>query len=258
MRQRNADAAAQSPSGDACWLDAHLPGVAENLALDEALLDEAHDGGLRHTLVRTWMAAEPTVVLGSSSRIDEEVDVEACEQLGVRVVRRPSGGLTVLLGPGCLMWSVIVRHPEAAPTIDRVHTAMLEPLCAALRAAGRPVVRRGSSDLAIAVDGVERKVSGNALRVRRHTVLYHGTLLDTFDLPLVARVLRHPPREPGYRAGRDHGDFLANLELGRPALEAAVRCAFGADTVRSDWPVERVAMLVRERYDDPAWTCRLR
>jgi lipoate-protein ligase A len=96
------------------------------------------------------------------------------------------------------------------------------------------------------------------LRVRRHAVLYHGTLLDSFDLPLVARVVRHPPREPGYRAGRDHGAFLANLELGRPALEAAVRTAFGADTVRSDWPVERVAMLVRERYDDPAWTCRLR
>jgi lipoate-protein ligase A len=156
------------------------------------------------------------------------------------------------------MWSVVVRHVQAAPAIDRVHAEMLEPLCAALCAAGRPVVRRGSSDLAIAVDGLERKVSGNALRVRRHAVLYHGTLLDSFDLPLVAQVLRHPPREPGYRAGRGHGDFLANLEMGRPALEATVRAAFGAEQFRSAWPDQRVAALVRERYADPAWTCRLR
>jgi lipoate-protein ligase A len=94
--------------------------------------------------------------------------------------------------------------------------------------------------------------------VRRHAVLYHGTLLDSFDLPLVAQVLRHPPREPGYRAGRGHGDFLANLEMGRPALEATVRAAFGAEQFRSAWPDQRVAALVRERYADPAWTCRLR
>lgn len=257
MRQRDVAAAPRAPAG-ACWLDAELGGVAENLALDEALLAEAHDEPLHRGVVRTWMAAEPTVVLGSSSRLDEEVDVSACERLGVRVVRRPSGGLTVLLGPGCLTWSVIVRHPQAAPAIDRVHAEMLEPLCAALRAAGRPVLRRGSSDLAVALDGVERKVSGNALRVRRHAVLYHGTLLDSLDLTLVARVLRHPPREPGYRAGREHGDFLANLRLGRPALEAAVRAAFGAVESRRDWPGERVAALVRERYSDPAWTCRRR
>ena len=39
--------------------------------------------------------------------IDEEVDRDACRREGVRILRRPSGGLTVVLGPGCLMWSVI-------------------------------------------------------------------------------------------------------------------------------------------------------
>lgn len=257
MRQRSADGAAPPPAGGACWLDGEPAGVAENLALDEALLEEAHAGSMPQAVVRTWMAAQPTVVLGSSSRLDEEVDTAACARLGVAIVRRPSGGLTVLLGPGCLMWSVVVRHPQAAPAIDRVHAEMLEPLCAALRAAGPAVMRRGSSDLAITIAGVERKVSGNALRVRRHAVLYHGTLLDSFDLSLVTSVLRHPPREPGYRAGRDHAAFLANLGLGRPALETAVRRAFHAHAGRSDWPRDRVAMLVRERYADPAWTHRL-
>jgi lipoate-protein ligase A len=101
------------------------------------------------------------------------------------------------------------------------------------------------------------KFSGNALRVRRHGVLYHGTLLDDFDISLISRVLRHPPREPDYRARRPHGEFLANLHLGRPALESLVRQAFGAVATRCAIPHDRVERLVRERYSQEDWTNRL-
>jgi lipoate-protein ligase A len=248
------------------WLDVELDTVEENLALDEALLEAAHEGCVGETIVRTWMAATPTVVLGSSSRVAAEVEPEACAAAGARLVRRPSGGLTVVLGPGCLMWSVIVPHPAGSPGLEAIHTAMLEPLAEALRTAGRAVHRRGTSDLAVMEPqasgqaAVEKKVSGNALRVKRHAVLYHGTLLDSFDLDLIGRVLRHPPLEPAYRAGRTHGDFLANLGLGRPRLEAAVRAAFGAvsaSTAADAWPRERVRQLVAERYASGEWTHRL-
>ena len=244
------------PKPPALWTGETLADVAANLALDEALLEEAHEGRRDRTVVRTWVAETPAVVLGSSSRMTEEVDVDACRRLGVGVVRRPSGGLTVVTGPGCLMWSVIVPHPAGSPPIDAIHAAMLDPLCQALAAAGRPVVRRGSSDLAIDVAG-GLKVSGNALRVRRQAVLYHGTLLDEFDLDLVGTVLRHPPREPDYRGRRPHGAFLANLRLGRPALEAAVRAAFGAVADPLPLPLDRVNRLVADRYAAPAWTERL-
>jgi lipoate-protein ligase A len=104
--------------------------------------------------------------------------------------------------------------------------------------------------------GGERKVSGNALRVRRGAVLYHGTLLDEFDLDLVSRLLRHPPREPDYRAGRDHASFLANLALGRTALDEAVRQAFMVRESLAAWPADRMAALVRDRYETVAWTER--
>lgn len=243
--------------GPARWLDVELPSVAENLALDEALLAEAHDGPFPGAVVRTWMAPAHAVILGSSSHVSAEVDLAACDAAGIAVVRRPSGGLTVVVGPGCLMWTVVTTWPQAAPAIDAVHAAVLDPLAAALRAAGRAVVRRGSSDLALDVGGSLRKVSGNALRVRRHAVLYHGTLLDAFDLDLVSRLLRHPPREPEYRAGRHHGEFLANLGLGREPLARAVRQAFAATEERDDWPRDRVADLLRQRYRDSHWTHRL-
>jgi len=255
------------PDLPSVWLNIALPSVEENLALDEALLELAHEGLTNTVCVRTWMAAEPAVVLGSSSRVDEEIDLRVCEAAGVRVVRRPSGGATVVLGPGCLMWSVITPHPAGVPPIEAIHASMLEPLAAALNAvlppagphAGWRVNRRGTSDLAVTVDGAapERKVSGNALRVRRHGVLYHGTLLDSFDLGLVGKVLRHPPREPDYREQRTHGDFLVNLELGRETLEQVVREAFHATHAHGEWPRDRVARLVAERYGASDWTSRL-
>lgn len=286
MRQRPDLPNALPPAPAAVWFDVELPSVEENLAVDEALLEQAHEGLTTETWVRTWMAAEPTVVLGSSSRIDDEINVGKCTAAGVRVVRRPSGGATVVLGPGCLMWSVITPHPVVTPSIEAIHAAMLEPLAASLNTAlqratsptGRRVVRRGTSDLAIIESGTEavdynlhtatgqrdfptalgeRKISGNALRVRRHGVLYHGTLLDSFDLGLVGNVLRHPPREPDYRSQRSHGDFLANLKLGRDVLEGVVRRAFNATLVSPGWPRDRVATLVSERYSAHEWTRRL-
>lgn len=251
------------PSSPALWLgssdDVRDDGVMRSLALDEALLEEAHEGLQPATVVRTWMAARPVVVVGSSSRVEEEVDVAACRGAGVPIVRRPSGGATVILGPGCLMWSVITPFPGGVPAVERLHEAMLGPLARGLVAAGQAASRRGTSDLVVESAGDLRKVSGNALRVRRQGVLYHGTLLDAFDIALAERLLRHPPREPDYRGKRPHGAFLANLSLGRARLERLVREAFGAvaDYPAAAIPWPRVDRLLRERYLAHDWTHRL-
>jgi lipoate-protein ligase A len=265
-----ASAALPSPSPlwlDAAAADALLPGsggadVIAALALDEALLEEAHEGVRQETVVRTWMATRPVVVVGSSSRVEEEVDVAGCAAGGVPILRRPSGGATVILGPGCVMWSVVTPHPAGVPAVERIHAAMLDPLVGALASAGLAVSRQGTSDLVLADAQGDappslKKISGNALRVRRHGVLYHGTLLDGFDLALAARLLKHPPREPDYRGKRPHAAFLVNLGLGRKRIEGLLREAFGAVDPVGELPRERVARLIEERYGDRAWTHRL-
>ena len=231
---------------------------AENLALDEALLDQAEAAGPTAEFLRIWESPEPLVVLGRSSRVTEEIDAAACAQRGIPILRRASGGAAIVTGPGCLMYAVVLsydRRPEARG-IHPSHRYVLDRLADALRPHAPKVAHAGTSDLVLlGGDGVHsaRKFSGNSLRVKRTHFLYHGTLLYNFDLSLVTACLRTAPRQPEYRRAREHGDFVANLPLGREALEAALATAWPTAGELKDWPREPVAELVRERYRRDEW-----
>ena len=101
-------------------LDLTLPGAAENVALDEALLDEAEASSSPHELLRWWEPAAPLVVLGRSSKPEVEVRLDACARAGVPVIRRTSGGATIITGPGLpdVRTCAVVR-PAAGAKIDR-------------------------------------------------------------------------------------------------------------------------------------------
>lgn len=232
-------------------LDLTLPTPAENLALDEALLDEAEQGTEPLETLRLWEPPSLLAVLGRSSQAAREVDIEACRRDGVPVLRRSSGGATILTGPGCLMYALVLSY-ERRPllrSVELAHHLVLDTLVAALRPLAPEVRCRGVSDLALG----DWKFSGNSVRCRRRHLLYHGTLLYSFPLTLMETYLRRPPREPDYRAGRDHRAFLVNLPVEVSALRAALQTAWHATTPVADWPRQRTAQLVAERYSQPEW-----
>ena len=139
--------------------DVTLPGVAENLALDEAMLIEA-DEGRGPPLVRFWKPADYAVVLGASRRLREEVHVNACRDDGVPIFRRSSGGGTVLIGPGTLNVTVIL--PETAgpglSAVDAAQRHVLDRLARSIRQAVPPVEVRAHGDLVLG----DRKCGGSA------------------------------------------------------------------------------------------------
>ena len=228
-----------------------LPEPAANLALDEALLEEAEAGRLNDEVLRLWEPAAPLVVVGRSGKLAEEVNLAVCDAEGVPVFRRASGGGTILAGPGCLMYAVVLsveRRPQLAQ-IDAAHRLVLERLVAALRPLIPQVAWQGTSDLA--VNG--RKFSGNSLRCKRRHVLYHGTLMYDFPLASVSRLLRPPPREPDYRAGRLHADFITNLPVTQAELEQALVRGWEAAAPLTAWPREAVERLCAERYRLAEW-----
>ena len=110
---------------------------AENIALDEALLDEAEATGPDAEYLRIWESPTPLVVLGRSSRAAEEVDLDACRARGIPVLRRSSGGAAIVAGPGCLMYAVVLsydRRPEARG-IHQSHDYVLSRIITALAVA---------------------------------------------------------------------------------------------------------------------------
>ncbi len=156
------------------------------------------------------------------------------------------------------MYAVLLSL-EARPelrAIDVAHQFVLSRLTETLRPLVPGVARCGTSDLAYGAAGQGRlkKFSGNSLRVKRSHLLYHGTLLYDFDLALIERLLAHPPREPDYRAGRPHQQFVANLPAATSAvLRTALIAAWQPNGPLHEWPRERTSQLVAEKYARPEW-----
>jgi len=233
------------------YLDLTLPTPAENLALDEALLDVAVAAGRPTETLRLWELDRPAVVVGRSSRLAEEVDRQACQRLGVPVLRRVSGGAAVLTGPGCLMYSLVLSFAERPllRKVDAAHRFVLGVLAGAFCPMVPDVRCQGISDLAVG----DLKCSGNSVRLKREHMLYHGTLLYDFPLELIEQCLTMPPRMPEYRGGRSHERFVANLPIDAATMRKVLLAAWQADEPCNDWPKQRVGELVAEKYDRAEW-----
>jgi lipoate-protein ligase A len=204
-------------------VDLTLGSVHDDLALDERLFRALdRDGDPAFETLRFWERPSPAVVLGRGGRLADDVDVGACAAGGVPVCRRASGGGTVVVGPGCLCFSLVLAY-ERRPRLRAVpesHRLIGESLVAALAVPG--LALRGESDLALG----ERKVSGSAQLRGRHGLLHQGTLLHRFELALLPRFLFEPRRRPSYRGPRPHLDFVANLPLRADLLKTRLAAAW--------------------------------
>ena len=234
-------------------LDLTLPSPAENLACDEALLDQCQEAG-ESEILRFWEPAQPFVVVGYANAVAREVNADACRAAGVPVLRRCSGGGTVLQGPGCLNYALLLRITEAGPlaTISGTNRFVMERNRAALqKLLSAPVMVQGHTDLTLG--GL--KFSGNSQRRRSRWLLFHGTFLLRLELDLMERCLAMPSLQPAYRANRRHRDFLTCLGLAPEAVKAALRQAWEACPALPELPGGRMEPLVR-RYNSPEWNLR--
>jgi len=231
-------------------LDVTLPEAAANLGLDEALLLEA-EAGRGGEVLRLWEWPMPAVVLGAGGSIHEDVNEDHCSADKVPILRRSSGGGTVLLGQGCLCYSLILNYSRSAAlaAIRTSYTFILSIIGEALADLLPEICVAGISDLASA----DLKFSGSAQQRKREHLLHHGTILHAFDLSLLGRYLREPPRQPPYRAGRSHQDFVRNLPCTAEQLRERLCSAFAVEQREPNWPRERVERLLEERYRNEEW-----
>ncbi|MGI9518974.1 MAG: lipoate--protein ligase family protein [Pirellulaceae bacterium] len=236
-------------------IDLTLPTSAENLAIDELLSDLSDSAGSPRECLRIWENPEFAVVLGRSSRHREEVNMDWCDAEQIPVLRRSSGGAAVVIGPGCLMYSVTLDYrlrPELR-LLDQAHQFVMGRLVDAFAGAEMAVEFHGTCDLT----WQGRKFSGNSLRCRRNSLLYHGTLLYDFSLSFVTECLGTPPRQPEYRRQRPHSEFVTNLPVTRDQLVSVLQNAWPTTGTEEPLNVGDIGRLAEDKYSDPAWTGKL-
>jgi lipoate-protein ligase A len=246
---------------------------ATNMAIDEALSLGRRADTSPPTL-RFFGWDPPTVSLGFGQPLGRDVDMNACRQLGVGIVRRPTGGSAIYHdGPEReLTYSVVASSEDLSGIAGLLETYhwIGRALLAGLRSLGAPAemiavaggeepppafcfARTGSYE--IEVGG--RKLVGSAQRRRGSTFLQHGSVLLGADeerlrtlfpttadplatLTTLAAVLGHRPKFDDVAAAlaaafeREHG-----LDLRPDGL--------AADEIAA---VER---LVRDKYTTDVW-----
>jgi lipoate-protein ligase A len=236
------------------YLDLTLPTPAENLACDEALLDAA-EAGAGGDVLRFWEPQQHFAVVGYANKVATEVNLRACESRGVPILRRCSGGGTVLQGPGCLNYSVIlnIEGNEKLQSISAANQFIMERNRAALEwLLERQVKIEGHTDLTLG----DLKFSGNSQRRRRHFLLFHGTFLLNLDIGLVEALLASPSKQPDYRGNRCHRDFLVNLGVPSASVIAPLANTWDATNKTADVPRAQIEILAREKYSSRDWTMK--
>jgi len=196
------------------------PSVEGNLALDEEFAREA--GKIGRKVLRLWWGGPTAVVLGCSDKPERAVNADVCEILGIGVLRRVTGGGAVVQSNGVLNYTLTMPDTGRLD-IHRVFGLGTRMIINALANLGIEAEHQGISDVAVG----DLKISGNAQARKWKSVLLHGTILIDMDYELLEAILKHPDREPDYRKGRSHREFITSLrDLGVTAsyskLEDAV------------------------------------
>lgn len=233
------------------FLDLTLPRPQENLACDEALLDACEEDA-SPTILRFWEPRQTFVVLGYGNKFRTEVNVDFCEQNSIPVLRRCTGGGTVLQTSGCLNYTLIlpINLELALHTVSAANRTIMKRNCEAMTKVNSiPVQVEGCTDLGLR--GL--KFSGNAQRRKKRFLLFHGSLLLNADLSLIEQTLALPSKQPDYRLNRSHTDFLTNFNISAHQVKAALREAWGATQLHTGFPRDRVKELCAQKYDLESW-----
>jgi lipoate-protein ligase A len=257
---------------------------ARNMALDEALL-ESVAAGRSAPVLRLYRWRPATVTLGYAQRCDRSVNLAACREMGLDVVRRITGGRAVLHDRE-VTYAVIApeRTPPFPGGILENYRVIARPLQRTLAAFGLPVAfapgRRGGAGEGAAASACftapsayelvchGRKVTGGAQKRQGGAFLQHGSIPLDLDLERLCRALQ--PAELSLDAvvsrleqsvgwlNRWRQSPVAVTEVEERLVEAFAE-EFGISLVGDSPTADEEALATRleaEKYANPAWNWR--
>lgn len=148
-----------------------------NLALEEYLLKEYP---LKDNLFYVWRN-EPSIIIGRNQNPLNEVNIRFAEENNIPIIRRISGGGTVIHDLGNINFTYIMKEPSKVNN----YAFFTEPLIAVLNRIGIKARFVPSSHIYLG----EQKISGNAQAIYKNKLIHHGTLLYDMNLSQASQQL---------------------------------------------------------------------
>ncbi len=257
-----------------------LPG-AMNMALDEALLQSVATGA-SPPILRLYRWQPATVTLGYAQSAQGDINLEACRDANLDLVRRITGGRAVLhacevtyavIAPvqqGCFEGSVLECYRVIAEALQLAleNLGLSARLVPGRRQSGpsrpdRAVCFTAPSQYELLIEGC--KVAGSAQKRQGRGFLQHGSLPLEMDLDLLARILPGNRDIPAVKRFQKVGwlNRWSERPLNIAEVEAALVTAFlhhldvqWLDSQPSSTELQLAERLCAEKYVNPEWTFR--
>jgi lipoate---protein ligase len=172
------------PTGSDRWrlLEQSYGSVFQNLAVEEALARSALSPTFRPT-IRLWVNPQ-SVILGRFQKAATEVDISFCQQTGIQIARRFTGGGAVYQDQGSLNLTLVIQQGErhTQPRLNEIASAIV---LNALRSFGLKGNFLSPNSIMLGA----RKVLGGAAASGYGFALWHGSLLVSTNVDILESVL---------------------------------------------------------------------
>lgn len=182
--------------------------IFEQLLLEEKLLRTRTENFCLFNVGST-----PAAVMGISGKPHELLDAEKIKEKNLPVIKRFSGGGTVLIDENTLFVSFICNKNDLSfPSYPERIMQWSETVYKNSFSLGPFALKENDFVLE------NLKCGGNAQYITKDRWIQHTSFLWDF-CPKNMECLLHPPKTPPYRKGRSHKDFLCTLKNHFPSQE---------------------------------------
>eukprot|EP00897_Mesotaenium_endlicherianum_P003396 jgi/Mesen1/3084/ME000183S02139 len=178
--------------------------ILRQLQIEEALL-RADD---RNWCIINDGTPDPAIVMGISGKPSQLLDVPAVLRGGIPVIKRFSGGGTVVVDHNTLFVTLICSS-SALPKLQLFPQPIMlwtEGFYSSVFSSS-PGFHLKEHDYVFG----EKKFGGNAQSITKDRWLHHTSFLWDYD-PARMAYLTIPKKAPQYRSGRTHEDFICRLK----------------------------------------------
>jgi lipoate---protein ligase len=154
-----------------------------------------------------WIPDKVYIVLGASNNINDALNRDNVIRDNIPVLKRPSGGQTVILTPNNIIVAAVFVNKNSLHPKD-VFQQMNNLIISTIEDVGiHNLSMMGISDIAIS----GKKILGSSIYRSKEALLYHAVLNLGEPSTTFEKYLKHPSKEPDYRQGRSHSEFVTSL-----------------------------------------------